>query len=83
MDNEQFEFDALHHGHHQHAQQHSQNQNVFGQPPHGPGFWSGVPPPPGGFGGNPGLGPAGGMDFSMFMYNGNGNMSGSERVKKV
>ncbi len=83
MDNEQFEFDALHHGHHQHAQQHSQNQNMFGQPPHGPGLWSGGPPPLGGFGGNPGLGPPGGMDFSMFMYNGNGNMSGSERVKKV
>ncbi|CAM6065493.1 unnamed protein product [Sphagnum tenellum] len=64
-------------------QQHSQNQNVFGQPPHGPGFWSGGPSPLGGFGGNPGLGPAGGMDFSMFMYNGNGNMSGSERVKKA
>lgn len=72
----------MHPGHHQHPQ-HLQGHTMFGRPSHGPGFRpSGPPLGHFDFGGSP-IGPGAGMDFSMFMDNGNGHMAGPERPKKV
>lgn len=59
---------------------------MFARPPHGPGFRPGGPPLGHfGFGGSPTVapGPGAGMDFSVFMDNGHGHMTGLERPKKV